>query len=227
MVIMFDIDGTLVDHDAAERAGAIALHRMSSSRVPIEEFLSNWSAALERHFTRYVEHENTYQEQGRARVREVIDLALTDRAADRLFAEYLDVYEGAWALYPDVLPCLGSLSRHRLGVISNGLANEQRRKLLATGIGDRFESIVISEECGWAKPSREIFRHACAAVGEMPANIFYIGDRYDLDAYAARRVGMNGVWLDRSGRATKQQSPPIIRTLGEVPVLVKRALDDD
>jgi putative hydrolase of the HAD superfamily len=220
-VIFFDIDGTLLDHAGAERASATALHRALGAALPVEEFLSRWSAALEREFARYLKGEITYQAQGRARVRAVIDPSLADDTADRIYAQYLAGYEEAWSLFPDVLPCLNMLAEHRLGVISNGLTSEQRRKLVKTGIDARFEAILISEACGRAKPSPEIFHHGCAAIGESPSNVIYVGDHYDLDACAARQAGLTGIWLDRCGRATGSHLHPIITKLDQLPALLK------
>jgi putative hydrolase of the HAD superfamily len=220
MVLFFDIDGTLLDQSTAERAGALAIHRTFGAEAPVEEFVSRWSTALERQFVRYLTGELTYQGQGRSRVREVLDPTLTDEAADRIFDEYLAAYEAAWSLFPDVLSSLDQLSQYRLGVISNGQSHEQRRKLVNTGIEGRFEWIFVSEECGWAKPSREIFEHACVATGESPANVVYVGDSYDFDACAARRAGLTGVWLDRPGGAAAKHAPPVIGTLKELPRLL-------
>jgi putative hydrolase of the HAD superfamily len=213
MLILFDIDDTLLDHSGAVRSAAMTLHEITGPPMGVEEFLLHWAAALERHFGRYLAGEITYQGQRRARVREVIDATLSDDAADQLFSRYLAAYEGAWSLFPDVRPCLGQLSQHRLGVISNGQTHQQRKKLMQTGIADRFECILISEECGCAKPSEDIFLRACAATGASPVNALYVGDQYELDAEAARRAGLLGVWLDRHGKATPRHSPPVIRTL--------------
>jgi putative hydrolase of the HAD superfamily len=219
--ILFDIDGTLLDHDGAERASAKALHRATGVTLPVEEFLSRWSFALEREFARYLDGKITYQAQGRARVRAVIDPALADDAADQIYAQYIAGYEDAWSLFPDVLPCLDMLADHRLGVISNGLTSEQRKKLVKTGIDGRFEFILISEACGWAKPSSEIFHYACAAMGESPSNVTYVGNHYDLDACAARQSGLTGVWIDRCGLATERHLHPIITKLDQLPALLK------
>jgi putative hydrolase of the HAD superfamily len=219
-VILFDIDDTLLDHTGAERVSATALHRATGATLPVEEFLSRWSAALEREFARYLKGEITYQAQGRARVRAVIDPALTDAAADRIYAQYIAGYEDAWSLFPDVLPCLDMLLAHRLGVISNGLTSEQRRKLVRTGIDARFEIVLTSEACGCAKPSPEIFHHACAAIGESPSNVTYVGNHYDLDACAARQAGLIGVWLNRCGRTTDRHLHPIITKLDQLPAVL-------
>ena len=220
MLVLFDIDETLLDHRTTERAAATALHRSTASARPLEEFLAAWSDALERNFQRYLAGELSYEEQRRARVREVIAPALTDDAIDRLLAAYLDAYLNSSSPFPDVLPCLDRLSGHRLGIVSNGDTSHQRTKLARTGIADRFECIVISSECGHAKPAREIFLEACARLGESPASAVHIGDRYDLDAEGARRAGLRGIWLDRSGLACAEHQPPIISSLAELDALL-------
>jgi len=221
VLILFDIDDTLVDHGAAANAAARALHERVRSPVPLDEFLTRWADALERHFDRYLEGELSFQGQRRERAREVVDPTLTEAQADRVFALYQEAYEANWALFTDVRACLDQLaSFHSLGVISNGEAQQQRSKLSAMGIADRFACILISEECGYAKPSREIFVRACELAGESPTNAVYVGDRYDVDAEAARAAGLAGVWLDRRARATTEHVPPVIRGLGELSALL-------
>jgi putative hydrolase of the HAD superfamily len=212
MLILFDIDDTLVDHRAAADAGARALHKSVGSSLPVDEFVRRWVDALERHFDRYLAGELTFQDQRRERVREVVDLTLTDARADRVFATYQAAYEAGWFLFPDVRPCLDRLSSsHSLGVISNGEAQQQRGKLTKAGIADSFTYILISEECGFAKPSKEIFLRACEIAGEPSTNAVYVGDRYDVDAQGARAAGLAAVWLDRRAQATATHVPPVIR----------------
>jgi len=217
MLILFDIDDTLVDHTVAANTGARVLHESVGSSLPLPEFLARWGDALERHFERYLRGELTFQGQRRERAREVVDPTLIDAHADRVFATYQEAYEAAWSLFPDVGACLDRLSSsHSLGVISNGEAQQQRSKLTKTGIAQRFSCILISEECGYAKPSREIFLRACELAGEPPTNVVYVGDRYDVDAEGARAAGLAGVWLDRRARATTDHVPPLIRGLDEL-----------
>jgi putative hydrolase of the HAD superfamily len=221
MLILFDIDDTLLDDTAATSAGARALHQSVVSSLPVEEFLARWGEALERHFGRYLAGEVSFQDQRRARIREMVDFTPTDAEADRIFAIYLAAYEAGWSLFPDVKVCLDRLSSsHSLGIVSNGEVQQQRRKLARTGIVGRFECILISEECGFAKPSKEIFLRACDIVGESSTNAVYVGDRYDVDAQGARAAGLVGVWLDRQARAMAHHQPPLIRGLAELSSLL-------
>jgi putative hydrolase of the HAD superfamily len=220
MLVLFDIDDTLLDHTAAERSAAAILHRSIGAPVSLEQFHVRWARALEHHFARYLSGQLSYQGQRRDRVRDAVDSSLTDEAADRIFAMYLAGYEASWSLFSDVLLCLDNLSQHRLGVISNGQGHQQRKKLAQTGILDRFDCLLISEECGCAKPEPTIFLRACTQAGESPANAFYVGDRYDIDAQAARTAGLRGIWLDRNQKATADHEAPIIRSLDQLPALL-------
>ena len=114
MLILFDIDDTLLDHRVSERSAAALLHRSIGAAASFEECLVKWTAASERHFARYLAGEVSLDGQRRDRVREMVDSGLSDEFADRL------------------------------GVISNGQGVLQRRKLAQTGIADRYECIVIS-----------------------------------------------------------------------------------
>lgn len=223
MLVLFDLDDTLLDHAAALRSAATFLHSTVGLSMPLEEFLTRWDEALERHFARYLAGEVSYQGQRRDRVRELIDASLSDEAADRLLTSYLAEYAASWSLYSDVLPCLDAIAHHRLGVITNGQGDQQRSKLTQTGIMDRFECVLISEECGFAKPDSAIFLRACSLLGERPENAIHVGDRYDLDARGARMAGLRGVWLDRKGNATAEHKPPIIDTLDRLPVVLAGA----
>ena len=223
MLILFDVDGTLVDEAAAERAGALELHRRAASAMTFRNFLTAWSAATERHFDRYLRDETDFRGQRRARIREVINADLDDEAADATFDAYRRAYESAWSLFPDVAGCLDALAGQQLGVVTNGEGSQQRRKLAKTGAADRFDCIVVSGECGYVKPSTEIFLHACELLGVPPSDAVYVGDRYDVDAQAARRAGLMGVWLDRGGTRTAVHRGPVIGTLAELAGSLHRA----
>lgn len=215
-MVFFDIDDTLMDDGTATRTAVAVLHRLSSAAGTIDELVVRWWAAIDRHFPRYLAGEVSYQAQRRARIREVIDNRATDQDADRTYQVYLEAYESALTLFPDVLPCLAALQGSRVGVISNGQAAHQRKKLERTNIISRFDYVLISEECAWSKPSAGIFLHACEAAGVPPSDAVYVGDRYDVDATGARAAGLTGIWLDRRRTRHASHQHPIIAGLDEL-----------
>jgi len=88
-------------------------------------------------------------------------------------------------------------SAYKLGVITNGDGKLQRFKWLQLNLG--IELLVISAECGFEKPDRRIFEHACSLAGIEPREAVFVGDRLDIDVAGARAAGMRAVWFNHWG----------------------------
>lgn len=194
--LLFDLDGTLMDHDAARDAG-FAAHLPEHAALAGE-----WRRLEALHYDTYAAGRCTFQEQRRRRVRGV-HAALghaepADDEADAWFARYLAHYRAAWAAFDDVAPALAALGDLPLGIVTNGEGEPQRAKLAAIGLTGRFDVFVASAEVGLAKPDPAIFRLACERLGVDPAETAHVGDRLDLDARGAADAGLRAVWLDRS-----------------------------
>lgn len=83
-----------------------------------------------------------------------------------------------------------------VGVLTNGVADIQRRKLERHDLFDRFDAYVPSYEVGSHKPSQELFE---AAQERLPADEYvYVGDSIDDDIQPAREAGFLPVHLDRT-----------------------------
>jgi putative hydrolase of the HAD superfamily len=212
-MVFFDLDGTLLDHRGAEREAAMAFLREHAGvfSEPAEEFVERWRTVAEKHLRRYIMGEATFQEQRRDRMRETFGFrwTLSDVEADDLYAACYKHYEHNWRPYPDVAGCIDDFTGERLGVISNGEPQQQRRKLAALGLLERFTLIVISGDVGAAKPERGIFLAACKAGAEDPGNCFFVGDDLEADTKGCRRAGMNGIWLNRHGLPNPAGIPTI------------------
>jgi putative hydrolase of the HAD superfamily len=219
MAIFFDIDGTLVDHASAEQAGLTALCS-ELGLVVSANCLFDWRRISERHFRRHLDGLVSFDEQRLARVREFTGFDLSDVRADALFGTYLEVYQSSWQLFPDARDCLDRLRDHQLGVISNGDGAQQRAKLQATGVTDLFDVIVVSGEIGVAKPDPRIFAAACRELGVPMSEAVYVGDDSETDVLAARRSGLAGIWVNRSGVAGEVDGVMMVHSLVEVPGVI-------
>jgi putative hydrolase of the HAD superfamily len=220
-MIFFDIDQTLINHQQAQDTAALLFWQRFSSLLPYvsEEFCQHWQTVMEKHFTTFMQGEITFVEHRRRRMRELFqeaELYLTDDEADSRFTVYLEHYEDNWALFDDVLPCLNALSNRRLGIISNGNTEQQTKKLDQTGIAERFEIIVVSEEAGVSKPKPDIFLRACRQSGVKEGQCYYIGDNLQNDALAAELVGIQGIWLNRADISCSDVIVPVIKNLDEL-----------
>jgi putative hydrolase of the HAD superfamily len=223
MLILFDLDDTLLDNLGATRRAVDALREHLELDVPVFEFRSRWFQSTERHFHRFIAGLVDFQGQRRARIRDALQTTVSDARADELFAVYQSTFEQSWRLFDDVLPCLDALGHHRLGVVTNGNSAQQRRKLARLGIIERFACVVVSDECGWAKPDPRIFERACELAGIAAPDVIHVGDRDDVDVLGATRAGLRAAWLDRHGAGVAERtSHDVARltTLAELPRLV-------
>ncbi len=227
--LLFDLDGTLVDHDAAAATaftaalGAVA----GSASVDREAARRRWSELEQHAMDRYLSGELTFAAQRRLRITTLVaefGLGRWEEAqADAWFAGYLRHYESAWQIFPDVRAGLDALADERpglrLGVLTNGDAGQQRDKVRRVGLDRVLPVLVASGDIGVAKPRAESFHAACEAIGLPPAEVAYVGDRLDTDAAAASGAGLYGIWLNRAGTAVRTELP-VVRTLRELPNLL-------
>jgi putative hydrolase of the HAD superfamily len=227
--LLFDLDGTLVDHDAAAASAlAEALKTIPDlAHVDHEHLCRRWSELEQQAMDRYLAGELTFTGQRRLRV---ISLAAElgvgawdDTQADTWFAEYLRHYESGWRAYQDVQPTLDALAHHhphlRLGVLTNGDADQQRRKVHDVGLATNLPDVIVSSEAGAAKPGSAIFEHACDLLRLQPDQVAYVGDRLHSDAIPAAKAGMHGIWLNRKGDPAPAEVPTI-QTLHDIPALL-------
>jgi putative hydrolase of the HAD superfamily len=217
VVILFDLDETLLDHVSAESQAALAFHNQFRNEInqTAEDFVITWHDLAEKWFELYGKGQTTFQGQRRERLREIFGKALPDATADARFDTYIGFYEQYWSVFPDVQPCLDALRGRKLGVITNGVPDQQNKKLERVGIRDRFAQVICSTEVGVAKPDPEIFRLAAKRFGVEPKECIYVGDRLETDALAATKAGMKGVWLNRRDES-KGQSVLTLQSLLEL-----------
>src|ERR1051326_4129312 len=110
MVVLFDIDGTLIDHDAAEAVAVATLGGEVARSEDPADFLRRWRIAFDRHYSRYLAGELSIQQQRRERFREVVDASLPEAVVDQLSAFYIERYLAACELFGDVRPALAELA---------------------------------------------------------------------------------------------------------------------
>ncbi len=226
MVIFFDLDATLLDHDAAAQFGATRFfeHFKPSFEGNLEEFLARWERVSEKYFqSSAIGHHYSHLDQRRMRMRGIFEGDLPDEEADRRFAVYLEAYESAWKLFPDSLPCLKALQgRGILGLITNGEGKQQWSKVRKLGLESFLSHVIISREVDCAKPQKAIFELAAKRAQADIRECVYVGDRLETDAIASQEAGMRGIWLDRKNRWNGGEvGTPVIRGLAELPGVLK------
>ncbi|MFE9992202.1 HAD family hydrolase [Streptomyces sp. NPDC005381] len=226
--VVWDIDDTIFDYTAADRAGMrghLAAEGLLDGYTSVEQALARWREITDAQWARFSAGETDWQGQRRDRVRVFLGERLSDADADAWFDRYVTHYESAWALFPDVLPVLDSLvGSHRHAVLSNSSLLVQDRKLRVLGVHDRFESILCAAELGVSKPAAAAFHAACDALRLPPHRVAYVGDHPEIDGRGAAEAGLLSVWIDREGAHIAADGPPTgphrIASLAELPSLL-------
>lgn len=217
--VLFDLDDTLLDGDAAGDEGVARLLRRCPAVDP-GTARKAWAVATDEHFPRYLSGELTYDEHRAARIRSwaaACGADVPDGGELDWFAVYRVGYEAGWTAFADVASCLTALPQSTpLGVITNGDSVQQRDKLRVLGLAARFKVVVASADIGIAKPDPRVFRHAARLLGVTPERCVYIGDKRDTDAQAATSAGMTGIWLNRTGLPAPDRDVAEISSLAEL-----------
>ena len=121
----------------------------------------------------------------------------------------------AWRIYDDVLPTLDALASKgmAMAVVSNW--DERLRPLLdQLRLDSYFETIVVSCEVAFAKPSPVIFEHAAQKLGLAPESILHIGDSAEEDYKGAKAAGLHALLLDRGDSSARDGRIGSLRDLG-------------
>ena len=127
--------------------------------------------------------------------------APTPETIQRLVAIYRE-HEPAIELLPDAAAALAWAARwFRLGLITDGYAAVQARKIRALGLEARIPFRIVTDELGRAfwKPNPEAYRRVMQHFPGSPAGYVYVGDNPRKDFLAPRELGWRTLRVRRSG----------------------------
>ena len=218
-MIFFDIDGTLIDHLSASAAASLALYDQYCGQIPFtrDEFPAVWESIMDVHYNRFTRGEISLWEQRRARIRDSFGApVLTDAEADERYYVFIREYENLTRAYDDAAPCLEKLAGQKLGIISNGVGDQQLGKLRRAGILEYFSVTAFPEDTGFGKPHPSIFEEACRRAGVDTRDCVYVGDDLINDIHASHALGIRPIWIDRTGSTANGVPARKINSLSEL-----------
>ncbi len=199
--IFFDLDDTLLDHKKAEQAGLADVHAHFDALNDVE--IGNlvetyhqinkglWDeygrGEIDRHILHRRRFEETFIELG-------IDASLYKEAGK----VYLNYYRNHWKWVKGAKIAYDKIANHfDVGVITNGFAETQWKKIDQFGFKETAKHIVISEEIGVMKPHPKIFDYATELVGLERSEILYVGDSLTSDVIGGNNAGWKVAWFTK------------------------------
>ncbi|RPI13906.1 MAG: HAD family hydrolase [Ignavibacteriae bacterium] len=202
--ILFDLDDTLFDHRGSSRT---ALNQLKNSHL----CFSNVSLdEIERHHLKMLEeiHINkvltgliTVPEARRERIRSLFKLAnfeIDETQLEKYAAFYKSCYENSWQAVPGSIELLRELKKkYKIGVISNNLMEEQKRKVLRCGFTGLIDELVVSDEYKINKPDKRLFKILLDKLGVKAEEAILIGDAWEADIIGAANARIKTIWFNR------------------------------
>lgn len=200
-VLLFDVDGTLLDFDKAEEQGIEGV--MAHYKVPVTaENKEKYHTLNKGYWQRLERGELTRDQVLGQRFEEFFGsfgITVDGLLTDGLFRQYLN---DSAVLIEGAIPLLKRLQeRYALYIITNGVAHTQYKRLAASGLDQYFKGIFISEEAGYQKPQREFFEYCFDKMGRRDVeNMLIIGDSLTSDIRGGNAAGIDTLWYNPHGQ---------------------------
>lgn len=214
MLVMLDLDNTLLDRHAAVTAWTT-------------EF------ALERSLPPdAVEWMMTQDQDGYADRRTVFEMIRErfnlEPSVGSLLADYRQRVIELSALTPGATQCLELLrtTGHLTAIVTNGSSGQQHGKIDALGLRGLVDAVVVSGDLGIKKPDARVFQAAATATGSKLVGSWMVGDSPTHDIVGGSLCGAKTAWLNRRRSWIETAAEPTI-TISSLTELVPAIVATD
>ena len=127
---------------------------------------------------------------------------------DTLSGYYLKALGGKGYLLPFARTVLSALSKAASVVLlTNGIAEVQRERLVAARIGQHFKDVIISGEVGLAKPDPRIFALGLERLEIPREEVLCVGDSPSSDIRGGHAAGLATCWVSGSADSYPADEP--------------------
>ena len=225
--VLVDLDDTLVDGSAVVDCWKVACE-ICPPGIDSQPVLAEILRLRDWYWSDPVRHRQGRLDLSAAR-RHIAELALANIGydapglADRIADRYDECRDERTVLFPDAVRMLTWLreSHCRLALVTNGAAAMQRQKIARFNLEPFFDAIFVEGELGFGKPDERIYQLALTALAVEPHDTWMIGDNLEWDVEQPQKLGMLGIWVDRTGAGVPASSAVrpdlVVRSLADLP----------
>lgn len=149
------------------------------------------------------------------KVEETYHLPVKDLNVQKDFEE--NIYQFV-RLSDDALTVIKTLKDkgYKLGILTNGTKDGQRKKITTAIDLSLFDSVIISGDYGYKKPDIRLFNECIRQLNVLPEEIMFVGDSFGKDILGAYRAGMKPVWIWPNDGRIQNTSIPRIYEIKEI-----------
>lgn len=202
--ILWDVDGTLLDFLAAEKAAIRRLFAEFGMGECTDEMLKRYSTINRSYWERLERNEITKPQVLVGRFEEFFASEGLDAGVAAAFNEkYQHALGDTIVLRDDCLDIVKALQGTvKQYVVSNGTIIAQNKKLKLSGLGELMDGVFLSEELSVEKPNVEFFHKVFEAIGSVdPQETIIVGDSLSSDIRGGNNAGIRTCWYNPSGQA--------------------------
>lgn len=198
-VILWDIDGTLLDFIKAEHAAIKKCFEILKLGECTDEMIARYSKINKGYWERLERKEITKPEVLVGRFKDFFasENIITD-CAEEFNKEYQIRLGDTICFCDNSYEILKSLKgRVKQYAVTNGTKIAQDKKLVKSGLLDLFDGIFISEEVGYEKPDVRFFEHVWAKIGAYkPNEVMIVGDSLTSDMQGGNNASIVCCWYN-------------------------------
>jgi 2-haloacid dehalogenase len=199
--LIFDVDETLLDFRKSEHW---AFHQTLNSHGILENHAQLFKSYRQISTALWDQLEKNLISKDKLKVHRY-ELLLQEHSLDEhnpesLSEQYLhNLTEKVFLIDQALEVCKHLAQTHTLGIITNGIESVQKSRLQTSGLTPYFSDVVVSEQCGFAKPDPRIFQYTLNKNGFTPQESLMIGDKLEADILGANNVHMDSCWVNLNG----------------------------
>ena len=198
-VILWDVDGTLLDFIKAEHAAIKKCFEIFCLGECTDEMIARYSVINRKYWERLERKEITKPEVLVGRFKEFFasENIQTDCAPE--FNKEYQIRLGDTICFCDnSYELLKSLrGRVKQYAVTNGTKIAQDKKLKKSGLAELFDDIFISEDIGFEKPDIRFFQRVWECVGEYKSEeVMIVGDSLTSDMRGGNNAGIICCWYN-------------------------------
>ena len=197
--ILWDVDGTLLDFDAAEKAAIRALFSEYALGQCTEEMLARYSEINSIWWQRLERKEITRKEVLVGRFKQFFEEYGIDTQIAAEFNEKYQPMLGETIVFRDdsreIIKALkGRIKQY---VVSNGTVIAQTKKLERSKLGELMDGIFLSERIGREKPDNAFFVNVFSQIhADDLSTIMIVGDSLTSDIQGGMNAGIKTCWYN-------------------------------
>lgn len=209
-LFLFDLDDTLLDFRASEKLSFERVVHGLGFDQPVDGLFQQYQSfntALWRAFEAGTVTKEFLKVERFRRTFDANGLEIDPAAASHRYLESLSetvvLVDGARRV------CEALAEVGEVGIITNGVASIQDRRIASSGLGDYISFTATSEACGYAKPDSRFFEFATNMARTFAKHsTIIIGDRLDADILGANRFGIDSCWFNPDQQANDSEALP-------------------